>query len=150
MVAVIGLLIIQVHVWELVTFKTSKVSSANYSSHIKTLSLFSILLKLCFIALCRGNYISLRTINFSGQVILCCGDCPMCCWMLKQHPWPLSGMPVPQGVTAKNVSGHCTMSPGGKTAPVKNHWSSNIHKREFSKIPGGSPAGGWRFTLATV
>lgn len=68
-----GLLIISVHAWETVTFKTSKVSSTNYSSHIKKLSLFSTLLKLHFIAFCRGNYINLSTIDYLVQITLCWG-----------------------------------------------------------------------------
>lgn len=52
-----------------------------------------------------------------------------------------------QIVTAKNVFGCCSMSPGGKSASVKK-WSSTIQKQEFSEISDGSPEGGQRVYLS--
>lgn len=39
----------------------------------------------------------------------------------------------PQVVAAKNVSGHCSMSSGGETAPVRNQWSRTISKKGNSQ-----------------
>lgn len=51
MVALTGLLIIQVDVLGLVTFKTSRVSSANIKCHVKTLLLLSTLPEVTFYCL---------------------------------------------------------------------------------------------------
>ena len=112
------------------------VSSANYLSHIKALSLFSTLLKLHFIAFCKGNYINLSTNDFFVQIILCW-------WGVRSLPCALQNVKTaslasqrhakPQVAAAKNVSGHRSMSSGGETAPVRSQWSRTIPKKGDSQ-----------------
>ena len=70
----------------------------------------------------RTGFFNLYMTDISGQMNLCCWR--LCCALedIQQQPWPLSVEPVaasPATVSAKNVSGHCQMSPGlgGKTVP---------------------------------
>lgn len=68
----------------------------------------------------RQSSLSLCTADIGGQVILCCGDCPVHCRMLSRFPsfYPLDASSIPLVVATKNVSRLCQMSSGGQNRPL--------------------------------
>lgn len=141
-----SLLVIWVNVQERVTFKlgvTRKVSSANCSVTSRYFSLRSWnYLLLRFVEEITPTS-ALRTIRVRS--VSAVRGCPVPGEPLSPVPdlYPLDTRGVPHlKLWPPNMSPDIVQHPlGGKTAPVKNNWSSDIRRWEFSNIPDAEDEG---------